>query len=545
MIILRLFYSFILLIIFLDPIEAISFTDPSFKDVKIQTFEEDGDFVFVFDNLFSPQTMQSYLGLVSYGNIQGMVSSWQYAYKDYYFNIQIANSTINAPWLSPIDPNFFVKTSLWGKIQKVSEKISGGKVYFPREVSVSMVRRLDFTTTDPAKSSDKDELVARILLAPSVKKNDYGESIFYNQKGESMAAVFPKFGRLLMWNASIPYLYKPPAMSYLQGLYSITIKLTTDKDKMDVGAKETKDQIFKTDQYSEMDFPLTDEKTLPEINFEDHLTKKIYDSKNHVVAYFDDLMPKGDLDALRLFLLHYNSAYAYQGYDESADTEHDNVSWIAPIKVSKFIKSRLWKTVNRTVEYLSGKSGWFPYDVSMNIIRNSHYTRIHEDCEPHEDEYTVLMYLTPDWKAEYYGETAYFEEVMQPNGNPYPKGHQKYEWLTSVRPRYGRMVIFRGIIPHSARPPSPGFTGARYTFACKVSKTRQVAMAKMLRETIEDVEPGEPDYDLLQDLGEGLYDTPSPGKTVEFLEAEVEMRRQKKRERINDMKEELIQAVYS
>jgi hypothetical protein len=85
-----------------------------------------------------------------------------------------------------------------------------------------------------------------------------------------------------------------------------------------------------------------------------------------------------------------------------------------------------------------------------------------------QDEYTVLMYLTPEWKAEYYGETAFFEEVMQPNGKPYEIGQQKYNWLASVRPRYGRMVIFRGIIPHSARPPSPGFTGARYTFACKV-----------------------------------------------------------------------------
>lgn len=151
MIILR-FYSFILLIlIFQDLSEAVTFTDPSLKDVKVQKFEEDGDFVFVFDDLFSQQTLESYLGLVSFGNIQGMISSWQYAYKDYYFKTQNANSTINAPWLSPIDPNFFAKTKLWEKIQKVCEKISGGKVYFPHDVSVSMVRRLDFTTTDPGK----------------------------------------------------------------------------------------------------------------------------------------------------------------------------------------------------------------------------------------------------------------------------------------------------------------------------------------------------------------------------------------------------------
>ena len=80
------------------------------------------------------------------------------------------------------------------------------------------------------------------------------------------------------------------------------------------------------------------------------------------------------------------------------------------------------------------------------------------------------MYLTPDWKANNYGETAFFEEVLTKDGTPFPSGKQQYEWIASVRPRYGRIVIFRGIIPHSARPPSPGFSGARYTFACKVSE---------------------------------------------------------------------------
>ena len=79
------------------------------------------------------------------------------------------------------------------------------------------------------------------------------------------------------------------------------------------------------------------------------------------------------------------------------------------------------------------------------------------------------MYLTPDWKANNYGETAFFEEVFSKDGTPFPPGKQQYEWIASVRPRYGRIVIFRGIIPHSARPPSPEFSGARYTFACKVS----------------------------------------------------------------------------
>jgi hypothetical protein len=62
------------------------------------------------------------------------------------------------------------------------------------------------------------------------------------------------------------------------------------------------------------------------------------------------------------------------------------------VQGAKFVKSRLWKAVTRAVEYLSGEKGWYPYDVSMNIIRNSHYTRIHEDCEEHEVSPEILLF---------------------------------------------------------------------------------------------------------------------------------------------------------
>ena len=54
------------------------------------------------------------------------------------------------------------------------------------------------------------------------------------------------------------------------------------------------------------------------------------------------------------------------------------------LQVDSFVKTRLWKLVQNIAYYLSGLDEWYPYDVSMNIIRNSHYTRIHQDCEEHE-----------------------------------------------------------------------------------------------------------------------------------------------------------------
>lgn len=90
-----------------------------------------------------------------------------------------------------------------------------------------------------ATTDDNTEMVARILLARRVKKNDYGESIFYKKNGEILAAVFPKFGRLLLWNASLPYTYRPPAMSYVQGLYCLTVRMSTSKETMDQSITKT------------------------------------------------------------------------------------------------------------------------------------------------------------------------------------------------------------------------------------------------------------------------------------------------------------------
>ena len=74
--------------------------------------------------------------------------------------------------------------------------------------------------------------MVRIFLNKNLKKNDYGEAVYYRKDGEILAALHPIQGRLVLWNASLPYVYKPPAMSYIQGQYDITIKLTTSQDKL-------------------------------------------------------------------------------------------------------------------------------------------------------------------------------------------------------------------------------------------------------------------------------------------------------------------------
>ncbi|KAK2547960.1 hypothetical protein P5673_031982 [Acropora cervicornis] len=444
------------------------------KTREKQIFKDGERRVFVLDDIFPSQSINSFYNLVSFGKVAGKISSWFYTKSDNYQDFLTLNATSNSPWMAAINPEFFMKTALWNIIQNEIELISAGKNYFPYEVAFTMHRRLDFIT-----EAGKD-----------FKKNDYGETLFYRDSGEILAAVHPKMGRMMIWNASVPFIFKPPAMSYLQAQYDIIVRLSTSKEKADQKILETKRQIENCEKQDTLGFALSDQVDIPVVDLSKFEKKRFHDSLGREIAVFDGLLNSKDLDALRLFLLQYNSAFMYQGFDTSGDEEHDNVSWIAMLKVKDFVTSRLWRLVKQLAAYLSGINEWYPYDVSMNIIRNSHFTRIHQDCEP---------------------------KLFNKDGRPFPPGKQQYEWLASVRPRYGRMVIFRGIIPHSARPPSPGFNGVRYTFACKA-----------LGETLEYLDNGDNDDPEAMNLLEKLSTDDKSTPTTEFIEEKLVKYRQKR-----------------
>ena len=85
--------------------------------------------------------------------------------------------------------------------------------------------------------------------------------------------------------------------------------------------------------------------------------------------------------------------------------------------------------------FASGNPNLFPYDVSINLVRNADHTRIHGDVSYYgEEEFTCLVYLNPNWTKNDYGETTFFE-----------KNSDDTEIVAQVRPRYGRTVIFDGM----------------------------------------------------------------------------------------------------
>lgn len=67
----------------------------------------------------------------------------------------------------------------------------------------------------------------------------------------------------------------------------------------------------------------------------------------------------------------------------------------------------------------------------------------------------------------------------------------------------------------------------------------------MLRESIEDVEPGDEDYQLFSDLQNGEYDNPSPDRPVEFLQSELAKRKKERADKILEIKQSLVKHITS
>ncbi|XP_078656071.1 uncharacterized protein LOC144902473 [Branchiostoma floridae x Branchiostoma belcheri] len=490
-----------------------------FAEMEKKIFQgDDGQSVVVLDHVLSDDAMST---LFEYTNF---LTQWEYTHVT-----SSPEMFKKPPFVAPLSGEMVKKTVLWEAIADTLEKLTGKREYYPYDIHGTILRRYD--RLQPTVDCEEGDFVAKMYLNQYVGKNDYGHLTLYNGKHgnltETLAAVHPKHGRLVIWPCAVPAIEHPPSMGYKQLLHALTLKMTTSKEKFGEYQKKVEGFKLLSDENEKVPFALSKgeklQKEVEDLDLDKLQTKRFYDSAGRVIAVYDGVMGETDLEALHSYL---NSMFQYlrfQPHDTGLLEDNDNVQWITMLSVDSFVKSRVWNIVSRIAEHVSNKTDWWPYDVSMNVIRSADYTRIHEDCEQHEYEYTFLLYLNKDWDSNKYGETVFLEQVEDDvwGGNLGP-GSEQYEMVGAVRPRYGRIVIFRNIIPHSARPPTGTFDGARYTFAVKVSHTRTRATAKTLRESMESVELDEEGQELVNQLRMQKFDRPRRDVPADFLDSKLQ-----------------------
>lgn len=238
------------------------------------------------------------------------------------------------------------------------------------------------------------------------------------------------------------------------------------------------------------------------------------------------------------------------------------VQWIVGLDQNFVVRTKLWPVFRAIADHVTPWAGFWPYDVSVNVIRPWDHTLVHADCGGDELEYTLLLYLNDDLGIDDGAETVFFddapatpksglragarllhraggggEEVTFDPDEPEAdsEDEEDMEWASAeghageddegaadlaedddvededgdhggergdgaakqsaeayskttpfsdviavVRPVFGRVAIFNGNVPHSARPPYGPYPGIRYTMAVKMTSSRVSSVSKHL-----------------------------------------------------------------
>ena len=350
-------------------------------------------------------------------------------------------------WSTKLTPDSFMGSSAWSKLANtLSSNFDAnngdctilaieGQIY--TKVSHMCTRRFSLNNTD-TKS-----FVVVIFLVDSWKRNSYGELVVYD-KGEIMKAVYPKSGRLVIFPASLEHVIKPPAIDLSERLYVMKVYILMSDDKRQINI-ESRRQSYVSHKMPSFKL-LTKAEASPRVDVIQFMTRNFTTDDGRNIVVFDDIIPAKELDAL----MHTVKSSGYSDHAAGIDST-DNVQWIMAFEVDEFVKTFMWQLFSQIVTTVAGKEGYYPYDIGCNNIQNSDTTTIHTDCEPDENEFTLLVYLNQNWTENHHGETVFFSDM---DGS---------EVIFAVRPKYGRVTIFHGAIPHSARPPPLTFSGMPFT----------------------------------------------------------------------------------
>ncbi|XP_054768909.2 uncharacterized protein LOC129276552 [Lytechinus pictus] len=412
----------------------------------------DGRPVEIFDDVLDFRLMTT---LQDYSNL---VAEWEFNSRDG-----------PSPWSASLDPGPF-ENSLFISVMKGLVSSTMGvdrttlKIF---SISINVFRRGDHIKLTRDNTGEEKEYSVVLYFNHYWRKNDYGELLFYEDNNDTFVALSPKYNRAVVWDSSVGYIMKPPSMDFKQGMMSLKMSFTMNATKE--SEVRQRRQLHFEEKAKARETLFSEMKGSKVKSIEDVancLTKNYTTSQGKRLYIFDGLFDADDLMKLREFVPKHGTFY----YDDSLDLDSDNVQWIAGFPIESYVQGKMWTPTQKVAEFISGTDQWYPYDVSCNLLRTYDHTRIHEDCEIREKEWTFLVYLTDDWSEDKYGETTFLHF----------NGHSS-EPVISVLPRFGRVVIFEGIIPHSARPPSPIYRDSRLTFVAKLSINERAARVKSLK----------------------------------------------------------------
>nr|CAB3260738.1 uncharacterized protein LOC100176023 [Phallusia mammillata] len=476
----------------------------------------DGDKAWVIDDAIKHQLKESYLGV-----IQGSMSPVRFTFMHMNYSKADLDKPWNygsAPWVKPVDLEYLKSLPIWLELQPVVEKAIQKEV-FMEYGQLQLLRALDAMPPAVNEFCAPNRYMLTLFLGHEWRLNNYGQVSFYSKmrnpnitsepRWEITESVHPHVYRALLWPSCHKVLFRAPCVNYFNHMPYLNIYFTTDENSkgITVPFSLTKKSDAEKEDFGHFTFDNSDANRT--IDYDKCLLRTFYDrTQDRPIHIFDGLFTTEELRAWRTHLLGVKAAM--NPFDPAPLQDHDNVQWMSQYNIDKFLQTDMWPRLQGLLKYVSNETDWSPYDVALNFIRAADHTRIHPDSEPHQTEFTMLLYLSEGMKPSEYGETMWMvrrdtdgvHEFLGPGGD-------LYETIAAVAPKFGRMVVFRNNIEHSAHPPSTLFLGGRYSFAVKVSRNLRLAFVKRIYEGMEKVDMSPTLKTVNRQLQMGAHDDPT------------------------------------
>lgn len=409
--------------------------------------------VVVMDDILTPKILRSIEILLSSDQTQWNFNS---IVSPRISNISGTDLENTHYWTTKFDPISFSGKPIWKGIkQQLAVKIGvTADVLHVRQVNAEISGRGDntlaaFSCSKTGPSQEQGFVVVMFPMLNKWGKNSYGELVVYDDDGEILKSIHPRNGRVVLFDCGYSYVIKPPSMDCKERFQTLTIHISMSSDISEAKPKRPPQLTLeqRNTYYRHLITSLVDTSNVTALDVEKHITREFRTTEGHPIIVFDNIIPKNILDFFAEFIK--NGTYAN---DPPSPESTDNVPWILAFDTETVTESPLWKYVRAIVKHTSKKDDFYPYDVGCNNIRSHDTTKIHLDCAPDEEEYTLLIYLNRNWTNNDLGETIFFNyESDHPN--------VRNEMVFAIKPKYGRVAIFHGTIPHSARPPTPLYHG--------------------------------------------------------------------------------------
>lgn len=172
----------------------------------------------------------------------------------------------------------------------------------------------------------------------------------------------------------------------------------------------------------------------------------------------DNVIAQAQLDSALYFINKANWAYGWPSNKDMPyghwNVDFTNTSKDNPTDVSVRLPQvllPLWQNINK--EFFGNQAKLTRCYANRHTFGTEGY--IHTDTERDEDQ-TCVVYLDKDWDPNWGGETSFYSKDLQ-------------EIVKSVIPAYGRTAVFKGNIPHCAKPVARICPKVRTTLMFKVT----------------------------------------------------------------------------